>query len=603
MRVVVFLLKCLVGLFAAVGFVVVVAVLWLGAIVSEAALWEQVSPEREVPDITVLALDFAGGVIETRPDNPLARAARRDVVVMRDSLAALEAAGRDPRVKGLVARVGRGPLRIAQIQELRDAIKGFRDQGKFTLAFAETFGEAGDGTRHYYLASAFDQVWLQPSGDLDLTGLLLESPFLRGALDKLGIEPQLGQREEFKCAMNTLTDTGLPEPQRRNLQRLVDSWLGQIAADVAETRGLAPDRVRALIDGGPYMAEDALEANLVDRLGYWDELGETVEQEAGEDAEILALADYARAREAEEPDGPVVGLIYGLGPVQLDGRDADPAFGPPVMSADTVSQAISDALDDEEVAAIVFRIDSPGGSYVASDVIWREMQRAREEGKPVIVSMGGLAASGGYFVALPAQKIVALPGTVTGSIGVVAGKLVLSGLWDKLGVNWDGVQAGENAGIWSMNRAFTGADWQRLNDRLDSTYADFTAKVAAGRGLPVEKVQQAAKGQVWTGEDALSLGLVDELGGFRRAVALAAEAAGAAPEEVRLKRFPAERDPFKALIEDTLGAAVNSPDPGALLRALSRLVRALEPLVEAAERLRADPRGRSLMTPEPRPAG
>ncbi|MDH3910381.1 MAG: signal peptide peptidase SppA [Rhodospirillales bacterium] len=600
MRAVMFILKSLVGLFAAIGFLVLVALIGLALLVSRAEPLKVARPE--MPESAVLTLDLAQGVVEVRPDNPLARASLGEVIALREALEALEAAGRDPRIKGLVARVGRGDLDIALVQELRDAIGRFRAQGRFAVAFAESLGEGGNGTQHYYLASAFERIWLQPSGDLDLTGVLIQSPFLRTALDKLGVEPQLAQREEFKGVMNTLTDTALPAPQRRNLQRLVDSWVGQIAAGIAEGRQIDAGKARALIDGGPYDAEGALEAGLADRLGYWDEVRAAVLAEAGDEAELFALSDYARARDEPERDGPVVGLIYGLGPVQLGESENDPGFGQAVMGADTVAQAISDALDDPEVEAIVFRVDSPGGSYVASDVIWREMQRAREAGTPVVVSMGGVAASGGYFVAIPAHRIVAQPGTVTGSIGVVAGKLVLSGLWDKLGVAWDGVQAGDNADIWSMNRSFSEDGWARLERRLDGTYDDFTAKVAAGRGLALEDVLKVAKGQVWTGEDAAKNGLVDELGGLELAIALAAEAVEAEPGTVQLRRFPEERDPVRAFLEDMLGSALESPGLGALARELARLAQALAPLLETTERLREDPRTRTLMAPDLRPA-
>jgi ClpP class serine protease len=351
MRAILFILKCIVGLFAAIGFLVVLAAAGLAILAYKSEPLQIARPE--VPANAVLTLDLAPGVIELRPDNPLARASLRDAVALRDTVDALEAAGRDPRVKGLIARVGRGALTIAQAQELRDAIKRFRDRGKFAVAFAESFGEGGDGTRHYYLASAFDRIWLQPSGDLDLTGVLLESPFLRGALDKLGIEPQLGQREEFKGMMNMLTDTGLPEPQRRNLRRLAESWLGQIAAGVAEGRTIEVAAAKALIDGGPYDAEGALKAGLADRLGYRDQADEAALEQAGGEAAFFDLADYERAREVPEPDGPAVALIYGLGPVQLSESENDPAFGRVVMGADTVAKAISDALDDPEVEAMV----------------------------------------------------------------------------------------------------------------------------------------------------------------------------------------------------------------------------------------------------------
>ena len=596
MRIVLFLLKCLVGVFATLGFLLVAGAAALVLLWDDVDLWT--ARGVEVPEAAVLTLDLSAGIIETRPDNPLARVGRGHVPVMREVLAALDAAGRDARVRGLFARLGRGPLGLAEVQELRDAVKGFRRSGKFAVAFAESFGEAGDGTLHYTLASAFDEVWLQPSGDLDLTGLFLESPFLRGALDKIGVTPRLAQREEYKGMMNTFTDDALPEPQRRNLQRLVDSWLEQIVTAVAEDRGLTPERVSALVDRAPYGAAEALEHGLVDELGYWDQAAESALERAGDDADTISLADYARQLDDPAADGAVVALVYGLGPVTLDESENDPFFGRVVMGADTVARAIRDAVEDEDVKAILFRIDSPGGSYVASDVIWREVQRARDKEVPVIVSMSNLAASGGYFVAAPAHRIVAQPATVTGSIGVVGGKLVLTGLWDKLGITWDGVKAGANADVWSGNRDFSEAGWAYLQDSLDRTYADFTNKVADGRGLTIERVREIAKGQVWTGRDAKERGLVDALGGYATALDLAREAAGIAPEApLELRVFPERRDPIEALIEDALAGELESPAIKALARTLARVMRALAPLVEAMETLRADPRAARLRAP------
>ena len=601
MRIVLFLLKCLVGVFATLGFLLVAGAAAL------VLLWEDVdlltARGVEVPEAAVLTLDLSAGIIEARPDNPLARVGRGHVPVMREVLAALDAGSRDARVRGLFARLGRGPLGLAEVQELRDAVKGFRRSGKFAVAFAESFGEAGDGTLHYTLASAFDEVWLQPSGDLDLTGLFLESPFLRGALDKIGVTPRLAQREEYKGMMNTFTDDALPEPQRRNLQRLVDSWLEQIVTAVAEDRGMTAAQVSALVDRAPYGAAEALERGLVDELGYWDQAADRVLERAGDDADTISLADYARQLDDPAADGAVVALVYGLGPVTLDESENDPFFGRVVMGADTVARAIRDAVEDEDVKAILFRIDSPGGSYVASDVIWREVQRARDKEVPVIVSMSNLAASGGYFVAAPAHRIVAQPATVTGSIGVVGGKLVLTGLWDKLGITWDGVKAGANADVWSGNRDFSEAGWAYLQDSLDRTYADFTNKVADGRGLTIERVREIAKGQVWTGRDAKERGLVDALGGYATALALAREAAGIAPEApLELRVFPKRRDPIEALIEDALAGELESPAIKALARGLARVMRALAPLVEAMETLRADPRAARLRAPDLRPA-
>ncbi len=603
MRLILFLLRCLVGLFAAVGFLVVAGFVALALFVGRAEPLPWDKGPTEIPETTVLTLDLAAGVVEMRPENPLTRASLGPVLVLREGLEALDAAGRDDRVKGLLVRVGRGDIGFHEVQELRAAVQRFREQGKFAFAFAETFGRAGNGTLHYYLASAFDKVWLQPSGDVGVTGFSVESPFLREVLDDLGIEPRLDQREEYKGAMNTFTDSSLPDAQRRNLQRLVNSWLDQVSRGIAESRQMDSGAARGLIDRAPYLAKEALELGLVDELGYWDQAREAATAQAGADAEVLRLADYRNLLEAPEPEGPTIALIYGLGPVVLDRSQNDPVFGDLALGSDTVAKALSDAIEDEEVEAIVFRVDSPGGSYVASDVIWRQMQRARESEVPVIVSMGRVAASGGYFVAAPAQKIVAQPGTVTGSIGVVSGKLVLEGLWDKLGINWDGVRAGRNADIWSPNRDFTPQGWQRLQDALDQIYDDFTSKVAAGRGLTPEDTLKAAKGQVWTGEDAKELGLVDELGGLWRALVVAREAAGLDPDaEIRIKLLPERRDPFQAFLRENLGVEADSPMLRSLARSLQRLGRALRPLVESHELVTADPRSRTLMAPDLRPA-
>jgi len=601
MRLIMFLLKCLVGLFAAIGFLLIAGLVVAGL------LWQRLEPlavgRVEVPAAAVLSLDLAHGIVETRPDNPLARASMGDVVVMRDLLRALDGAGRDARVRGLLVRVGRGSLGMAEAQELRDAIKAFRDHGKFALAFAESLGEGGDRTIDYYVASAAGDIWMQPSGDLALTGFHLQSPFLRGLLDKIGVIPRLAQREEYKGVMNMFTDTALPEAQRRNLQQLADSWLGQVVVGSAADRAMAPEALRALIDRAPFGAEAAKEHGLIDRLGYLDEARAAALTAAGDGAEFLDIARYARSRQVQEESGAALALVYGLGPVVLAESENDPVFGSLAMGADTVAGAIRDAVGDPEVRAIVFRVDSPGGSYVASDVIWREVRRARDAGVPVIVSMGNVAASGGYFVAAPAHAIVAEPGTITGSIGVVAGKMVLSDLWEKAGIGWSGIKAGENADMWSPNQDYSPAAWAGLQATLDRIYGDFTGKVADGRKLPLEQVIEAAKGQVWSGEDAKALGLVDALGGLRTARNLAVEAAGIGPAEaVRFKIFPEERDPIEAFLEQAFADELRSPALGALARSLARAAQALAPVLRAVDALTGDARGPMLRAPEVRPA-
>ncbi len=551
----------------------------------------------------VLMLDISPGVLEAQPDNPFARAALGHPLAMIEVLETLEAAADDPRVAGLFLRAGRGPLGMAQVQELRAAIADFRASGKPVTAFAESFGEGGDAMMHYYLASAAGEVWMQPSGDLNIVGFAFESPFLKNALEEIGVEPQIAERKEYKGAASSLTEERLPEAQRRNLQRLVDSWLEQWVDDTASTRDLNPETLSALIDRGPLSAEAGHEARLVDRLGYWDEAADAVLGMAGAESDFFELKDYhgllAEDSQDEDTSDPVVAVVQAQGPIVLGNGQNDPVFGTITMGSDDVSAAIAEALEDPEVKAIIVRVDSPGGSYVASDAIWREVRRARDMDVPVIVSMSNIAASGGYFLAAPAAGIVAQPGTVTGSIGVVAGKVVLQELWAKLDISWDGVAVGRNARLWSANHPFDEAGWDHLNRSLDETYADFTAKVADGRGLAAEQVEAAAGGRVWSGADAKARGLVDRLGGYREAIALAKEKIGLAPDKaIALTPFPEPRDPWKAVFEDLLSGDLSPSGTGSLLASLARTVRTLSAIDSFIQTLSGEARPEALRAPE-----
>ncbi len=537
------LFRLIVGFFCLVGIAVIAAV-----VLALFAARGLPGPAVEVPERAVLQFDLADGIVETRPRNLLARAATRKAVVLRDLVHALDAAAGDPRVKGLVFRLGAGTIGLAQAQEIRDAVADFRKSGKFAVAFAESFGEGGNGNLPYYLATAFDEIWMQPSGELQLTGILIETPFLRDTLDLVGVVPRIDKREEYKGAADMFTARTMPPPVRENLQRLADSFGAQLAIGISQGRSLTVAQARDLIDRGPYIALQAQQQRLVDRLAYWDEVEQSVKDRAGAGGALMDLADYVAALPEAPADAPLIAVVYGLGPVELATAE-DPGFGDGVMRSGVVAAALADAVDDDTVKAIVFRIDSPGGSYVAADAIWREVDRARRRGKPVVVSMGNMAASGGYFIAAAAKSIVAEPGTITGSIGVFGGKFVLEGLWDKLGVSWDGVQAGRHAGFASPNRDYGEEEWSALQASLDRVYFDFTRKVADGRSLAVDKVMAAAKGQVWSGADAQSQGLVDQLGGLRTALRLAREEAGIAPDAaLRLVEFPKPRGDIDTLL-------------------------------------------------------
>jgi protease-4 len=498
---------------------------------------------------TVLQVNLEIPFIENIPEDPVASFTLRGTPTVREFVQALNRAGRDPRVQGLVARVGAGGHGMAVTQELRDAVQRFRDTGKFAVAYSETFGDNGPGNGGYYLATAFDEIYLLPSGDVGLTGLMLEHPFVKGTFDLLGITPRLDQRHEYKNAMNFYTHTEFTEAHEESMRRLLGSWFDQMVDGIAGARGMSPDEVRALVDAGPHYGQEAVDNGLVDGLAYRDEVYRKIEDRVKGAVNYLYLDDYLE-RSGSFLSGPTVALIYGQGTV-LRGKSHYAALsGEMIMGADTVSRAFRDAVDDSRVEAIIFRVNSPGGSYPASDAIHRETVRAREAGKPVIVSMGNYAASGGYFVALDADKIVAQPGTLTASIGVLGGKLINRDMWKKIGMTFDEVHTSRNATIWSSLEDYSDEEWERFQAWLDRVYEDFTGRVAAGRELPLEEVLEIAKGRVWTGEDALEHGLVDELGGLHRAVELAKEAVGIDPDSsVRLKLFPRKRSTLEMFLD------------------------------------------------------
>jgi len=517
----------------------------------------------------VLELDLTEPLLELDPNDPVGRVLARRRGVLRDVLDGLRRAREDPNVRALVAKVGGHPMPLARAQELRDAVAEFRRGGKRAVAWAETFGESGPGTIAYYLATGFDEIWLQPSGDVAVTGVALEATFLRDALAKAGVTPQLGQRHEYKSAANMLTEQGFTPAHREMIERLVASVMEQVVAGVADGRGMSPDDVRAAVDRAPLSASEAIEAKLVDRLGYRDEVyaavGELAEEQAGADYRLRFVTRYAkvppaeRAREAMHRSRPCVALVYGVGGVRL-GRTGRGVLGH-AMGSNTVSAALRAAVKDDRVKAIVFRVDSPGGSYVASDVIWRETTQARRAGKPLVVSMGDVAASGGYFVSMAADTIVAQPGTLTGSIGVLGGKQVVTDLLSRLGVGHDAVAEGEHARIFSARQPFTERDWERVNHWLDRIYDDFTAKVAQCRGLSREHVHEVARGRVWTGADAKGHRLVDELGGLELALDLARRKAGL-PADAPVHMFP------KLSPVDRLRPPDSSEDPAAAAAAV-----------------------------------
>jgi protease-4 len=519
----------------------------------------------------LLELDLTEPPSVPNADDPIARLRARGRHQLGPILRALHEAAADGHVVGLIAKVG-GALPWAVMQELRLGVRAFAASGKPTLAWAESFGEGSGDMSAYVLASGFDQIWLQPGGGLGLLGVGVETTFVRGALDRVGIEPQLEQRYEFKSAADRVMRTGFTQAHRIALDRLAESIFTEAVSAIADGRRIDAARVRELANTGPRTAPEAREAGLVDVLGYRDEAYAAMRSRVGADAELL-FAD--RWRPQRRPHLPArrkghVALVEVRGTI-VSGRSRRGPMGRQVGS-DSVGAALRAATNDEHVRAVVLHVDSPGGSAVASDTIWREVCRVREAGKPVVVSMGRAAASGGYYIACPADVIVALPSTLTGSIGVFGGKMVVRELMDRVGLSTGTVSHGARALMFSSRRGFTDDERQRLAATIDAIYADFVAKVAQGRGRPVPEIESIARGRVWTGSDALDIGLVDEIGGLRDAVRIARLRAGLSTDAP--VRHPGHVPPLARL-----GRAKNTEDPRAVLRAtlpgLSELASAL----------------------------
>jgi protease-4 len=502
----------------------------------------------------ILELDLTEGIAEGQPADPLSALLTMRRTRLQDVLDGLRRATSDDRVRALVVKVGGSRIGLAKIQELRAAIGDFRSSGKLTVAWSESFGDFLHGNLPYYLATGFDRIYLQPSGSLGLTGVAVEQVFLRGALDKLGIGFQSAKRHEFKSAADQLTEAGFTGPAREAAARLAESVTEQLAGAVAAGRGLPVEQAAALIARGPYLAPQALEAGLVDGLLYRDEVYDQVRKDAGHDAMLLYLQRYQRTHSlgdlprrlgssvqsiAPGQHERCVAIVYAHGAIK-QGRSGRGGPGGSGMGSDTVAAALRAAGADENVRAVVLRVNSPGGSAIASDVIWREVVRLRAAGKPVVVSMGDVAASGGYFIAAPADVIVAQPGTITGSIGVIMGKPVLQELFERTGVTTDSITdtaGAAQATMFSAARPFSEAEWTRINAWLDAIYADFTAKVASGRRMPLDRVHELARGRVWTGADAIAVGLADEAGGMREAAAIARKRAGL-PDDAPVRVYP-----------------------------------------------------------------
>lgn len=566
------------------GVWVVIGLIMLAMLVSAGGLllmFTVVGREPHVASNSALVISVSGDLQETEPGGVIGQFLEPPPTV-RSLVDALRKAKVDRRVSSVVIRPRGTAALWAKVQEVRDAIADFRKSGKPAIAYLEQGAE-----QEFYLASACDKVFLMPTASLDLTGIASYELFLRGMLDKIGAYPDALHVGDYKTAANTFTEKTFTPPHREMAESLNRDLYEQLIKGISEGRKKSADEVRALIDHGPFLPEDAVRAGLIDDVAYEDELDDKAKLASGT-VKFLEHDEYrgVSLTSLGLNKGPRIAVIYAVGLIST-GRSSDAPQGD-VVGSDTIVEYLRKARSDKSVRAVVLRIDSPGGSAIASDVIWREVMLTRDA-KPVIASMSDVAASGGYYIAMPAHAIVAEPATLTGSIGVVMIKFVIDGTLKKLGLNMEGVTSGKYAELYSPVRPFAPHERERVEQLMQATYEAFVEKAAAGRKTTPERIDAVAQGRVWTGNQAKQIGLVDELGGLERAIALAKQHAKIkAEDEVELIVYPPKksiydivRDPFGG--GDSTGAfarllGLDDPRPLRTLTAPLRIFRRGEPL-------------------------
>jgi protease-4 len=508
-----------------------------------------------------------------------------------DVVLGLDAAERDSRVKGLYVRIGSGDLSIARAEEIKQALKKFRASGKFVIVHAQGFDGAGLGD--YLAASGADEIWMQPKSPFQAAGVGGGQIFLRGLLDKIKAEPQIAKRAEYKSAADMYMESGMTKENREQLEALMHSWYNAAVNDAAKERKLSRDALIAAFEASPQFTEDAKAKKLIDKVGYDDDALKAALAKAGDDAEAVPLMQYAGTKSGTSfGNGPHIALVEAAGEIVDGSAGSSPFGGDSVIAGDDMARAIRQATADKDIKAIILRVDSPGGSVTASDQILDAVKKAQAAGKPVVVSMGSVAASGGYYISLSANKIVAQPGTITGSIGVLTGKVAIGNTLGLVGVKGELVGVGKNALMNSDMQPYTEDQWKAVNAQADAIYADFTKKVSDGRKLPLDKVHDIARGRVWSGADAAERGLVDKLGGFWDAADLAKRLAGVPQgDRVTFKLYPRQKSVFDALQDwfgndDTVEAMANF---NALMRTpvAKQAVRAVKAAPHADIELRA----------------
>jgi len=551
--------KPLVALLVFFGVLIAIAVLFVALLVGKAP---------EIKEGSFLVMSLGGTLPEESAgffDMPFLE---KEQVTLRDVLECLDKAKVDKRIKGIVVKMSPLDFGWSKTQEIRDKLAWFKEKTRKPVVCFLFSG----GDKEYYLASVCDRIYMPEASDLFVDGLVSEVTFLRGTLDKLGITPDIEHIGIYKSASDLLTQKTFTEAHREVTDAMLDDFFNRLVDGIATARGFEPEEVRKLIDSGSFTAPEAVRAGLVDSLVYEDELHTLLGVRREDDFKTVSLEDYVRVRPAslKIARGPKIAVVYAVGTI-TEGKSSYSPFWGRTLGSETMVEALREARRDKDIKAIILRIDSPGGSGLASDIIWREVNLA-ESGKPFIASMSDVAGSGGYYIAMAADTIVAEPGTITGSIGLVSGKFVTKGLNEKLGMNKEIVSRGTNAAMFSDARSFTPAERRKLLEQMWEWYTAFVRKVAEGRGMTEQGVDSVARGRVWTGAQAVDIGLVDVIGGLDRAVEIAKVAAGIPKDSpVTLAIYPKKkvsvfqrlfrRFSSEKVMEGAIGGAIDGLPP------------------------------------------
>ena len=506
-------------------------------------LWAR--PALSLKRANLLEMEVIGELVEYKPRlGMIERYLTRAPVRFSDLLFALKEAEKDPRIKALLLRVGDNTLGWARAQELREAVISFRASGKKAFAYLE---EAG--TLEYFLATSCDWIILPSSQTLDLLGLLSEVIYFKGTLDKLEIKPEFFQAGKYKSAIEPYTRKSMSKEHREALESVLDSLYQELVGAISSARNLKPEQVKKLIDQAPHLAEEAKEKGLVDQVLYFDQLEEMLEEILSEPVRKIGAEQYYRLRLLSRAGlesfrkRPEIALVYGTGVIQ-SGSESGWEQWDQTLTCEQMLKTLRSIREDQKIKAVILRIDSPGGSGLASDLLWREVHLIRQN-KPLIVSMGDIAASGGYYLAMEGEPILAQPTTLTGSIGVIAGKVNLRGLYHKVGMKKEQLKRGANADLFSDYSSLEGGKRGKLRRELEYFYQSFVEKASQARKMKKSHLEKSAQGRVWTGRQAKELGLIDEFGGLWRAIELAKAKIGLSPEErVKINIYPRVRKKF-----------------------------------------------------------